>query len=147
MRSIDELQKEIIQDFNELGDSFDQYAFLIELACRHRPLPEEEKTPECLVEGCQSQVWVKTYIRDGLFFFSSDSNTLIIKGILYLLEHLLNGHTCGEVAEAELTFLKETAMMDTFESDRQKGIGYVIKTLQETAGQNKMSVDIVPSYA
>ena len=94
---------------------------------------EKEKTPERLVAGCQSQVWLKIHIADGLLFFLSDSNTLIVKGILYILEHLFNGQRCEDVAEAEITFLEETAIMDTFESSRQKGIGFVIKQLQQAA--------------
>ena len=56
-----------------------------------------------------------------------------MKGVLYLLEKLLNGQKCVDVAETEIVFLRETAIMDTFESSRQKGLGYVIKTLQDAA--------------
>lgn len=136
MKSIDELQQVILSDFEEIGDCFDQYAYLIELACRLDPLPEEEKKPERLVEGCQSSVWLKFDIRNGIFFFASDSNTLIVKGILYLLERILNGQTCEEVAGAQIDFHIKTSIMDTFESDRQKGIGFVIKTLQKTAAES-----------
>jgi len=131
--SIEEIQEQIIREFGEIGDSFDQYAYLIELACRLTPLEESEKTSDRLVSGCQSSVWLKTEIHDGLFCFDSDSNTLIVKGILYLLEELLNGQPCEEVAKAEITFHTKTSIMDTFESSRQKGIGYVIKELQEAA--------------
>lgn len=133
MRSIQEIQQDIISDFSEIGDSFDQYAYLIELSCAHVPMPEKDKTPDRVVEGCQSQVWLRTFHTDNMFSFSSDSNTLIIKGVLFLLEKILNGQTCADVANAEITFLQETEIMATFESDRQKGIGYVIKSLKKAA--------------
>ena len=133
--SIAAIQEQIISEFNEIGDSFDQYAYLIELACQLPPLDEDEKTPDRLVSGCQSSVWLKTEIHNGIFGFASDSNTLIVKGILYLLEKLLNGQPCAEVADADISFHTETSIMDTFESSRQKGIGYVIKTLQEDAAK------------
>lgn len=134
MRTISEIQNQIIADFNEIGDSFDQYAYLIELSAAHKGMPEEEKLPTRLVEGCQSHVWLKID-RDehDRFYFVSDSDTLIVKGVLSLLQEMFCGQSCEDVAGAEIRFLQETAIMDTFESDRQKGLSYVIRKLQTTA--------------
>ena len=131
--SIEEIQQKIISDFLEMGDSFDQYAYLIEISAAHEGLPDEEKTPERLVEGCQSHVWLKIDTEDGIFNFESDSDTLIVKGVLELLQQMFNGQPCDAVAAAEVTFLRDTEIMETFESDRQKGIGYVIKALKREA--------------
>lgn len=133
MRTINEIQNDIIAEFNEIGDSFDQYAYLMELSVIHPRFTEDEKLPERAVAGCQSHVWLKIDSRDGVFHFTSDSDTLIIKGVLYLLEQCLCGQSCKDVANAEITFLSRTELMETFESDRQKGIGYVIKTLKQAA--------------
>ena len=133
MKSIREIQDGIINDFLEMGDSFDQYAYLIELSCMLPPLPEEAKRDENLVAGCQSSVWLDMRIENGAFYFRSDSNTLIIKGVLYILEQLLCGQSPGDVAAAELDFLQKTAIMDTFESSRRKGLGFVIQSLKDFA--------------
>lgn len=135
MKTIDEIQKQIIDDFHEMGDSFEQYAYLIELSCTLPPMDDSQKTPERMVDGCQSHVWLDIRHEDGFFQFDADSDTLIVKGVLYLLEELFNGQNPEDVAKAEITFLRETAIMDTFESDRQKGIGYVLKTLQTKAAE------------
>lgn len=135
--SIKEKQEQIIREFSEIGDSFDRYSYLIELACLKEPMLEGKKTEANLVRGCQSHVWLDIDCAEGLLRFSSDSDTLIIKGVLYLLEEIFNGSTCREAADAEVTFLREGGIMDHFESERQKGIGYVIRTLQDTA--KKMS--------
>lgn len=142
MGSIREKEQRFIDDFNDIGDSFDQYAYLIELSCLLPPLAEELKTDENVVEGCQSTVWLDIHTDGGVFKFASDSNTLIVKGVLYILQEILNGQPAAEVAAAKLTFLRDTAIMDTFESSRQKGLGYVIAKLQETAaaaGRAEMS--------
>ena len=131
---IETIQQQIIQEFTEIGDRFDQYAYLIELACLHEPMPEEAKTEGNLVKGCQSHVWLDIRVENGILSFSSDSDTLILRGILYLLAKMFNNKPCMEIADTEVTFLSETEIMDTFESDRQKGIGYVIRTIQEAAG-------------
>ncbi len=133
MDSIRDIQEKIIEEFEELGDPFAQYSYLISLACTHSKMAEEEKTPERIVQGCQSRVWLDIRPRDGKFYFCSDSDTLIIKGVLLLLERLFCGQLCSDVAAAEVVFLRRTFIMDTFEADRQKGIGYVIKTLQYAA--------------
>lgn len=133
--SIEEKQERFIKDFNEIGDSFDQYAYLIELSCLLPPLSRELKTDENIVEGCQSTVWLDMHTDGGVFNFASDSNTLIIKGVLYILQEILNGQPVEAVAGSKLSFLQETAIMDTFESERRKGLGYVIAKLQETAAK------------
>lgn len=133
MKTINEIQNEIISEFEEIGDSFDKYAYLLELSVIHPRFPEEEKLLERAVEGCQSHVWLNIDSEDGVFHFTSDSDTLIIKGVLYLLEQCLCGQRCEDVANAEITFLSRTKLMETFESDRQKGIGYVIKALKQAA--------------
>ena len=108
--TIDEIQEKIVADFEELGDSFDQYAYLIEISAAHEGLSDGDKTPERLVEGCQSRVWLKISTEGGIFSFSSDSDTLIVKGVLELLQQMLNGQTCADVSRAEVTFLQRTAV-------------------------------------
>ena len=132
-KTIDEIQSGIISEFKELGDGFDQYSYLIELSCMQPGLGDEERKNAKLVDGCQSHVWLDISEKNGEFFFRSDSDTLIIKGILYILTEMFCGQNPADVAAAKVTFLQETALQETFETDRQKGIGYIIKTLQDAA--------------
>ena len=130
MPTIQEKQDRLIDDFNELGDSFDQYSYLVTISGSLPEMPETEKTPERLVAGCQSQVWLAMRAQGGRFYLEADSGTLIIRGVLKLLEELLNGETLADVAAAEITFLRKTAIMETFESSRQKGMGYILKRIR-----------------
>ena len=130
MPTIQEKQDWLIDDFNELGDSFDQYSYLVTIACSLPEMPEAEKTPERLVAGCQSQVWLAMRAQGGRFYLEADSGTLIIRGVLKLLEELLNGETLADVAAAEITFLRKTAILEAFESSRQKGMGYILKRIR-----------------
>lgn len=136
MSTIREIQDKIIHEFLEIGDGFDQYAYLIELSCLLPPLPEEKKTEDRLVKGCQSSVWLDLYAEGGLLRLHSDSNTLIIKGVLYILEEILSGQPLDQVAEAEIDFLRKTAIMDTFESSRRKGLGFVLRSIREFAADH-----------
>lgn len=133
MSAIERIQTQIIQEFNAIGDSFDQYSYLIELACQLPALPDSEKTEEHLIKGCHSLVYLLIHVEDGRLYVRADSNTLILKGVLFLLIQMFSGQPVGEIAKARVRFLSETALMETFESDRQKGIGYIIQKIQTTA--------------
>lgn len=133
MKSIAEIQKEIIEEFNACGDSFDQYGHLITKAKELLPFTQEARKIASIVQGCQSQVWVSTQCKDGIFEFSGISQSAIINGMIALLERIFCGQPCEDVANAEITFIEETQFFDTFESERAKGIRYLIRMLQETA--------------
>lgn len=136
MNRIDELQEKIVSDFREMGDGFEQYAYLIELSVRLPALPEERKTEDRLVKGCQSHVWLDMRAEEGIFSFEGDSDTLILKGVLYLLRDIFSGEPLEAVAKARVWFFEQTEIMTTFDADRQKGIGYIIRAMQSFAAEH-----------
>ena len=135
MSEIETAQTALIREFQELGDGFEQYAYLIELAALLPPMAPEEKTEERLVRGCQSHVWLALRSENGRFYATADSDTFIVKGVLYLLKKLFDGQPLAEVAAAKVRFLEETEITATFGPDRQKGLGYVIAEMQRFAGE------------
>lgn len=139
MRTIAEIQKEMIEEFNACGDSFGQYEHLIKMEKDLVPFTQEARKIASIVQGCQSQVWISTSCKDGIFEFSGVSQSAIIKGFIALLEKLFNGQPCKEVADAEISFLEETRFADTFESERAKGVRHLIRMLQEAADQSTRS--------
>ena len=112
------------------------YAYLIELSVALPPLDEEHKTDDRLVKGCQSHVWLDMRVKDGAFSFNGDSDTLILKGVLYLLREIFNGEPPDAVAAAKARFLEQTEIMATFDADRQKGIGFIIRHIQRFAAEH-----------
>ena len=135
MNQINEIQEKIVNDFLEIGDGFDQYAYLIELSVQLPSLAEEKKTEDRLVKGCQSHVWLDMRTEEGMFFFDADSDTLILKGVLFLLQDIFCGQPLEEVAKADIWFFDQTEIMTTFDADRQKGIGYIIRAMQNFASE------------
>ncbi len=133
MKTIPEIQDGIVDDFMQIGESFDQYAYLVEIACQLPPMKPCQKIERNLVRGCQSHVWLDITVQNGVFSFDADSDTLILKGILSLLRDMLNGQPTSAVAGATIDFLQRTCVMSNFNADRQKGIGYVIAALQARA--------------
>ena len=82
MKSIDEIQDEIIEEFSVFDDWMDKYALLIDLGNALPPLDEKYKTSENLIEGCQSRVWLQADYREGSVYFEAESDAIIVKGIV-----------------------------------------------------------------
>jgi cysteine desulfuration protein SufE len=135
---MDEIRQEeesILREFRELGDPFAAYSYLLGLAALLPPCPEEIKTGANAVEGCQSSVWLSSRAEEGRFRFLADSDTYVIKGLLYLLMNVLDGRPLAAAAEAELTFWRDPLLLGSFDNRRQKGIGYVAAALRRQAAE------------
>ena len=81
MATINEIQDSIIEEFSDFEDWLDRYQLLIDLGNEQEPLPEEYKTDNNLIEGCQSRVWLQADLVDGKVEFCAESDALIVKGI------------------------------------------------------------------
>lgn len=124
-------QDQLIEKFNALGDCFEQYTYLIALSAKLQPMVDSDRTEDNLVKGCQSKVWLKIRLNDGIITISADSDTLIIKGVLYILIDLLSGCTPSEIELYELDFLEKTQLAETFASDRLNGISSIVTTIKK----------------
>ena len=135
---MDEIRREeesILREFRELGDPFAAYSYLLGLASLLPPCPEEIRTRANAVEGCQSSVWLASWAEEGRFRFRADSDTYVIRGLLYLLMNVLDGRPLAAAAAAELTFWRDPLLLGSFDSSRQRGIGYVAASLRRQAAE------------
>ena len=128
-------QEEILEEFRSVGDDFARYSYLLSLASLLPPFPDELRRPENAVKGCQSHVWLLAREEQGLFRFLADSDTYIIKGLLYLLMNVLDGRSLEAAAGGELYFWKDPMLLGSFDDRRQKGIGYVAAELQKSVAE------------
>ena len=104
--TINELQDEVIEEFSDFTDWMDKYQLLIDLGNELQPLDAKYKTEDNLIDGCQSRVWLQADMKDGLLYFTAESDALIVKGIIALLIRVLSGHTPQEIAAADLYFIR-----------------------------------------
>ena len=95
--SINEVQDEVIAEFNDFDDWMDRYQLLIDLGNEQEPLDDKYKTEQNLIEGCQSRVWLQADEENGRIIFQAESDALIVKGIISLLIKVLSGHTPDEM--------------------------------------------------
>ena len=88
---------ELIENFSFLDDWEDRYAYLIELGKTLPLMADEDKNDDSKVEGCMSQVWLKTQINDGRLSFVGDSDAHIVRGLIAVLRVILSGKTKQEI--------------------------------------------------
>ena len=105
--TINEIQEEIIEEFNAFDDWMDKYSLIIDMGNNLTPLDEKYKTNQNLIEGCQSRVWITAQMKDGKVHFEGESDAIIVKGIVSLLFRVLNNQTPSDILNNELYFIKE----------------------------------------
>ena len=130
MKSINELQDEVIEEFSDFDDWMDKYQLLIDLGNELAPLDEKYKTESNLIDGCQSRVWLQCDFVDGKLVFTADSDALIVKGIIALLIRVLSGHTPQEIIDADLYFIERIGLKDHLSPTRSNGLLAMVKQIR-----------------
>ncbi len=130
MKTINEAQEEVIEEFSEFTDWMDKYQMLIDLGNDLEPLDERYKTEQNLIDGCQSRVWLQADYADGRITFTADSDALIVKGIIALLIEVLSGHTPQEILSADLHFIGDIGLKDHLSPTRSNGLLAMVKQIR-----------------
>lgn len=130
MRTIDELQEEIIEEFSVFDDWMDKYSYLIEIADDLPLIDEKFKNSEHLIDGCQSRVWIHSEVKDGVMYLTGDSDAIIVKGLVALLLRVFSGHSASEIAVAEPYFIESIGMRENLSPTRANGLLSMIKRIK-----------------
>lgn len=140
--TINEVQDEIISEFSELTDWMDRYAYIIDLGNTLPEYPESEKTPQNLIEGCQSRVWITAKKgENNQIDFQADSDAMIVKGIVSLLMKVLNHRTPDEIMGADLYFIDRIGLSSHLSPTRSNGLVAMVKQIRNYARAFKAMED------
>ncbi len=132
--TINELQDEVIAEFEGFDDWMDKYQLLIDLGGEQTPLADEYKTEENLIDGCQSRVWVQCDKEsDGTLTLTAESDALIVKGIIALLIRVLSGHSPKEILDADLYFIEAIGLREHLSPTRSNGLLAMVKRIKAYA--------------
>ncbi len=143
MKSIDELQEEIISEFSLLdGDQEMTVLYIMELGQKLPDMDEADKTEDNIVKGCQSKVWLTARLDDGKLRFSADSNTAITKGLVSLLLRIFSGQTPDNILKYNLTFMRRIGMERFIGTQRSNGFGAMIKQIKMYALAFKAKMEV-----
>ena len=129
--TIKEIQDDIIEEFADIDDWMDRYAYIIDMGNTLPPMPEEYKTPQYIIEGCQSRAWLHADITpEGLIHFTADSDAIIVKGIISMLLKVLNDHSPAEIADADLYFIDKIGLAENLSPTRSNGLAALVKQMK-----------------
>lgn len=133
MSKINDIQDEIIEEFEGFDDWMDRYQVIIDMGNELPALDEKYKTADNIIEGCQSRVWLQADYEDGTLKFTADSDAIIVKGIISMLVRTLSGHSPAEILDADLYFIDRIGLHDHLSPTRNNGLVAMIKRIKAYA--------------
>lgn len=134
--TINEIQDEIIEEFELFDDWADKYEYIIDLGKKLKPFPEAAKTEENIIKGCQSRVWLDAHMQGENLVFEADSEAIIVKGLVSMLVRILSNHKPIDIAKADLYFIDKIGMTSHLAQTRSNGLASMVKRMKEIAAKN-----------
>lgn len=136
VKTLQQIENEIIDEFSMFDEWLDKYEYLIELGKALKDYPEDKKTDDRLIKGCQSRVWLDYEIKDGKIFFNADSDAIITKGIISLLIRIYSGRTPQEIAASDFSVVEKIGLKKNLSPTRANGLVSMIETIRRVAEEN-----------
>lgn len=128
--TINEIQDELIGDFEFFEDWMSKYEYIIQLGKELPLIDEAYKKDEYLIKGCQSRVWLHADHQDGRVIFTADSDAIITKGLVSLMVKVLSGHSPKEIAESDLYFIDRIGLTEHLSPTRANGLLSMVKQMK-----------------
>jgi len=127
---ITEAENQIMEDFSLFDDWMDKYNYIIEMGKELPLIDVRKKTPQYLISGCQSQVWLHAEFIDGKVIFTADSDAIITKGIINLLIKVLSHQTPQDILDADLNYIERIGLKEHLSPTRSNGLLSMIKQMK-----------------
>lgn len=136
-KSLQEAENEVVDTFSMYDEWLDKYEYLIDLGKNLEAYPEDCKTEDKLIKGCQSRVWLDYKVQDGKIYFKADSDAIITKGIISLLISVYSGRTPEEISSSDFGFIEKIGLKENLSPTRANGLASMIATIKAVALENK----------
>jgi cysteine desulfuration protein SufE len=126
-------QEEIVDTFTLLEDWTDRYQYIIDLGKQLPPFPEAYKTEDYRLKGCQSQVWIKTGLVDGLLHIEATSDSAIVSGLIALLLRVYNDRRPADIIATPPGFIRRIELESHLSPTRSNGLSAMIQQIRQMA--------------
>ena len=134
--TLKEAENAIVEEFSMYDEWLDKYEYLIELGKALKDYPEDAKTEDRLIKGCQSRVWLDYSVEDGKIIFNADSDAIITKGIISLLTGIYSGRTPQEILASDFSVVEKIGLKENLSPTRANGLVSMIAKIREVAKEN-----------
>ena len=130
MKSIQDIEEEIVEEFSMFDSWIDKYDYLIDLGKSLDILKDEFKIKENIIAGCQSQVWLHAENKNDTIEYRADSDAIMTKGIIALLIRVLSNQRPNDIIDAKLDFIKTIGLEEQLSQTRANGLKSMIKQMK-----------------
>lgn len=138
-KTLQETESEVEDEFSMFDEWLDKYEYLIELGKSLSSYPEEKKTDDRLIKGCQSRVWLEYKVEGGRILFNADSDAIITKGIISLLIKIYSGRRPEEILSSDFSVIEKIGLKENLSPTRANGLVSMIARIREIAAENSQS--------
>ena len=128
-------QQEIIDEFSLFEDWMDRYQYLIDLGRRLPPFPDELRTEEHRIRGCQSQVWFVPEEKDGRLYFQAISDAAIVSGLIAVLLRLYSGRDPRDILDTPPDFVEALQLQSHLSPTRSNGLSAMLDAIRRFAAE------------
>ncbi len=111
--NIEEIQQEIINEFENIDNWADRYAYIVKLGKGLPAMDNSNKTDSNLIRDCKMKTWVCSTQKEGKVFYQIDSQSLIVRGIGSLIVRTLSGQSPADIKNANLHFIDKVCQRNT----------------------------------
>ena len=108
--TIDQIQNEIISEFDMFNDWTEKYEYIIDLGKSLPIINDTFKTSANTIKGCQSKVWLYAEYINNKLIFTADSDAIITKGIVAVLIRVFSNQSPKDIVDAKTDFIEEIGL-------------------------------------
>ncbi len=131
--SIVEKQAVLIEELELFQDWQERYEYVIGLGKKLVPMPEESKSTDKLIKGCQSQVWLDASFEGGLVHYQADSDSLITKGLVAIFVRVLDAESPEAILTADMSFIDKTGLKEHLAPTRANALSLMATQMKQRA--------------
>ncbi len=135
MNEIEQAERELIDEFQAFDNWMDRYQYLIDMGRSLPPFPDELRTEDRRIHGCQSQVWLATTRRGDRLEFQAISDSAIVSGLIAVLMRVYNGRLAAEIAASRPDFVKAIGLDAHLSPTRSNGLRAMLKAITGAAAE------------
>ena len=128
-----EAQAVIKDEFAFFSDWAERYQYLIDLGRKLPPFPEEWKTEEHRLHGCQSLVWIVPQGNGGRLQFHAISDSAIVSGLIYLALRVYSGRPAQEILATSPDYIADIGLGKHLSPTRSNGLEALLAFIRDTA--------------
>ncbi|WP_026376983.1 SufE family protein [Aestuariibacter salexigens] len=126
--------QEILDDLEFFDNWEERYKYIIDLGKELTPMPESKRTPERLVKGCQSDVWLDVDKQDDKLIFHVDSDAIIVRGLLVLVMAAYNEKSAQQIVDFDIEgYFSQLDLERHISPTRGNGLRAIVAKIQALA--------------